>query len=127
MTATVPLVPALVAQDFRVLMKVQGVAHKKPQRKAYRKRGRCERCGIHRSLEEMTVDHIVPQCLLRKFPRIRNHNANKQTLCAPCNNNKGNGAAVDYRDDPDLHRTLNTLLYQANLAIEVYVGSKVPA
>lgn len=128
MTATVPLsIPALVAQDFRVLMKVQGVTYKKPQRKAYRKKGRCERCGIHRSLEAMTVDHIVPQCMLRKFPRIRNHVANKQTLCETCNNNKGSGVAVDYRDDPALHRTLKNLLYQAGLSVEVYVGTPVSA
>lgn len=120
MTATVPLsIPALVAQDFRVLMKVQGVGYSRPARKSYRKRGRCAKCAVPRSLETMTVDHIVPQCLLKAYPRIRNHSANKQTLCAPCNNAKGDGAAVDYRNDLTRHRTLITLLRQAGLSIQV--------
>jgi 5-methylcytosine-specific restriction endonuclease McrA len=107
------------AQDFRVLMRSEGipVRSRKPK---FRRRGRCQKCGVHNSIEQMTVDHIVPQCRLRSHPRIRNHAANKQTLCAPCNNGKGDGAAIDYRNDKHLYDLLNRLLAQAGLNIKVF-------
>lgn len=90
----------------------------------YRKRGRCARCGAHKSVAIMTVDHIVPQCLLRRHPRIRHHPANKQTLCEPCNSGKNDGPPVDYRGDERAFEVLARLLRQAGLEIEVKVGAR---
>lgn len=108
-----------VAQDFRVLMRVEGIPVRS-RKQRYRKKGRCEQCGVHSSLETMTVDHIVPQCRLKAHPRIRNHPANKQTLCAPCNNTKGDGTAIDYRGDQHLYDLLNRMLAHAGLSIKVF-------
>lgn len=111
--------PPEVETDFRVLMRLEGVSMGS-RRKHYRRKGRCAKCGVHGSIEMMTVDHIVPQCRLRAYPKIKNHAANKQTLCAPCNNDKGNGPAIDYRGDKSLYDLLNRLLAQAGLSIKVW-------
>lgn len=108
-----------VQDDFRVLMRVEGLSVSS-RRQRYRKKGRCEKCGIHNSLATMTVDHIVPQCRLQKHPRIKNHRANKQTLCASCNNLKSDGAAIDYRGEQHLYDLLNRLLANAGLDIKVF-------
>lgn len=110
-----------VETDFRVLMRLEGVSVPK-RKKHYRRKGRCAKCGVHSSLEAMTVDHIVPQCRLRKHPKIKNHPANKQTLCAPCNNDKGHGPAIDYRGDQHMYDLLNRLLAQAGLSIKVFMS-----
>lgn len=107
------------ATDFRLLMRAEGIPVKSRKRK-YRRQGRCQRCGVHHSLADMTIDHIVPQCRLREFPKIKNHPANKQTLCSDCNNGKGDGPAIDYRDDQNMFDLLNRLLAQAGLSIKVF-------
>lgn len=107
-----------VETDFRILMRLEGVSM--PKKKPYRRKGRCAKCGVPGSLETMTTDHIVPQCRLKKYPKIKNHRANKQTLCAPCNNDKGHGPAVDYRGDKHLFELLNRMLAQAGLNIRVF-------
>lgn len=109
-----------VATDFRILMRLEGVPVAK-RKKHYRRKGRCAKCGVHGSLVMMTVDHIVPQSRLRHYPKIKNHPANKQTLCAPCNNDKGHGPAIDYRGDRHLYDLLNRLLAQAGLNIKVFM------
>lgn len=102
--------------DFRVLMLVHGVERPRKRRRFHRK-GKCQRCGTARG--RMTTDHIVPQCLLQEHPVVRNHFANKQTLCERCNNDKSDGPARDYRQDPFLHRELELLLHHHGIDVEV--------
>lgn len=108
-----------VQDDFRVLMRVEGIPVK-TRKQRFRKKGRCQKCGVHNSLETMTVDHIVPQCRLQSHPRIKNHPANKQTLCGPCNNGKGDGPAIDYRGEQHLYDLLNRMLANTGLSIKVF-------
>ena len=96
-TEAVPLSVPLpeLAINFRVMMRLEGVPV--ASRRKFRRRGKCAKCGT--TTGSMTVDHIVPRCRLRHLPSIMNHPLNKQTLCQPCNNQKGNGKAIDYRED----------------------------
>jgi NMD protein affecting ribosome stability and mRNA decay len=110
---------AEIQTDFRVLMRAEGIPVRS-RKKKYRRQGRCQKCGITHKVADMTIDHIVPQCRLKDHPRIKNHPANKQTLCSTCNNIKSDGAAIDYRGDPHLHELLNRMLAQAGLSIKVF-------
>ena len=56
---------------------------------------KCEICG---TTEDLTKDHIVPKWLMKRLPAFGSklkggihgkHNSNIQTLCRPCNSEKG--------------------------------------
>lgn len=53
----------------------------------------CLACG-HNVLSDLTLDHIIPQCLGGK-----NNARNLQTLCVLCNGLKGS-KIINYREKP---------------------------
>lgn len=94
---------------------------------------RCLKCG---SRGDLTVDHVVSKCALKKRLSqkmyavfcsesvLRGH-ANAQTLCSPCNYRKG-ARCVDYRPEP-LRGALLALLEEFHVQIEVSASSSTPS
>jgi hypothetical protein len=125
---------------YRALMKAHGVRRRAPKRRKPRV-GTCVACGRHGPL---TKDHIVPQALLNKLARRRDHDAaqallaevrddpaNWQDMCDTtfrwgavyrygCNALKGDQVpAIDYRPNRALHRRLISLLAKHDVPVDV--------
>ena len=58
--------------------------------------GRCERCGRPLYLDEMTIDHIRPQCMFKKG-EAKNSMDNLACLCKICNATKANMSTKEFR------------------------------
>ncbi|MGO4441360.1 HNH endonuclease [Rhizobium sp. RAF56] len=74
--------------------------------------GKCQLCGIDRSISPMDIDHIVPRSRADKFGRVRkgerwidvNSRENLQVLCFRCNRAKRETDDTDFRRTSKLVR-----------------------
>ena len=77
-----------------------------------RSNGKCELCGISKSLRPIDIDHIVPQSFKNKNGKIEkdgvlidvNSEENLQALCYKCNRAKRNTDDTDFRRTKKLVR-----------------------